>query len=417
MEQKIYDIAKQVNDMSHWRDTPVDQIPLWEVRDILSMDGQYTLTPQENELVESIVKRTIKKIPYTWNADELSIIGEAKIQYLLRAKGYDLKCFDLNIFPTSSTELATHLRPLSTMLKMHSMLTRVTNKLTEIILNNALRIGKDLHFLGNSYIVYGTYIGLIYALIVAPWYLFLVGLLVGWAMCNCITMTIHEDWVHDLIIPRNRFFAFILNYIGYVLWGVKRSQWRYRHIDHHKVWKTSIDPYITWKGFSGWYISLTTLPLDGLESKRLSAEPAFIEYSRKYDEGFLEYYPKYLNSLTPESQFLEKYETIILLLTHVVFFFAFGAVNYVYFLLLQCYLFRRYIIVFDEIVTHFNDLSREEETDQTHWFPICCGTAYHTTHHYNPTMVVLGPGWMKYVNIQYYFTRLFYKLKPGAKFS
>ena len=417
MEQKIYDIAKQFNDMTHWGDTPVDQIPLWEVRDILSMSDFIDLTSDENELVNLIVKHTIKKIHYSWNADELSIIGEAKIQYLLRAKGYDLQCFDLNVFPTSSIELATCLRQPSTRLKMHSMLTRVTSKLTEIILNTALKRSEDLFFIGNSYVVYGTYIGLIYALIVAPWYLFLVALLVGWAMCNCITMTIHEDWVHDLIIPRNRVFAFIFNYIGYVVWGVKRSQWRYRHIDHHKVWKTPIDPYITWKDYSGWRIALTNLPMEGPSNKRLLADPAFIEYSRKYEEGFLDYYPKYLNSLTPESQFLEKHETIILLLTHVAFFLAFGAVNYIYFLLLQCFLFRRYIIVFDELVTHHNDLSREEETNQTHWFPICCGTAYHTTHHYNPTTVVLGPGWMKYVNIQYYFTRLFYKLAPGARFS
>ena len=59
MEQKIYDIAKQVNEMTHWGDTPVDQIPLWEVREILSMDGQHSLTADENTLIDQIISNTI----------------------------------------------------------------------------------------------------------------------------------------------------------------------------------------------------------------------------------------------------------------------------------------------------------------------------------------------------------------------
>ena len=416
MEQKIYDIVKQVNDMTHWGDTPVDQIPLWEVRDILSMDGQYTLTLHENELIELIVKRTIKEIPYTWNADELSIIGEAKIQYLLRAKGYDLKCFNLDVFPTTSTELTTHLRQQSISL---SVSTTLKGKLAQVHKNISTKFNQvfDNNDYENNYVVYGTYIGLIYTLAVAPWTLFPLAVLVGWVVCNCITMTIHEDWVHDLIRPKNRLFAFIFNYVAYIVWGFKRINWRHQHVEHHQVWKTPIDPYIGWKDFSGWYIALTSSQPNGESAKKLHEDPKYIEYQHKYSKRFDEIYPKILNSLTPENQFLEKYAAIIKPVSHIVFFLAFGAVNYVYFFLLQCFLFRKYITVFDEIVTHHNDLSREEETDQTHWFPICCGTAYHATHHHYPTMVVLGPGWMKYVNIQYYFTRLFYKLAPGARFS
>lgn len=416
MEQKIYDIAKTVNDMTHWGDTPVDQIPLWEVRDILSMDGQYDLTLDENKLIESIVNHTIKKIPYTWNADELSIIGESRIQYLLRANGYDLKCFDLNIFPTSSIELATHIGQQSIALGLK---TASTGRLTRVYkdISDKLRLIFNNNIIGNDYVVYGTYIGLIYALIVAPLSLFPLAVLIGWVLCNCITMTVHEDWVHDLITPRNRFLGFIFNYVTYILWGVNRINWRYQHIEHHQIWKTPVDQYIEWKGFSGWYIALTNLPTNGAAAKKLHADPAYIKHRHDYDAEFREFYLKTLKLLLPESQFLEKYAAIIKPATHITFFLAFGAVNYVYFCLFQCFLFRKYITVFDEIVTHHNDLSREEETDQTHWFPICCGTAYHTTHHYNPTTVVLGPGWIKYINIQYYFTRLFYKLKPGAKFS
>jgi hypothetical protein len=418
MEQKIYDIAKKFNKMDYWGDTPVDQIPVWEAREILSFDGNHNLemisyefAKSENELIHQIVTSTIKNIPYTWDSTKLSIIGEAKIQYLLRANGYELKCFELNKFPTASTELAKYLESKSIMLKLRTRGVPVINS----TIRTANSIFKWLAFFPN-YVVYGTYIGIIYSLITAPWELFPLALLVGWILTNCWAMVIHEYWVHDLIVPRNRILGFILDYIGYILWG-DRVDWRYKHLDHHMIWKTNVDPYIFWKDFPKWYIALTNLPTWGESAKKLSESAEWIEYRKKYEETFNSWYPTYLRSLHPESQFLERHHNMIIFATHIGFFVAFGVISYVYFLILQCFLFRRYILVFNEIVTHYNDLTREQESDQKHWFFVCCGTAYHTTHHYNPRMLVLGPSWIKYINIQYYFIKLFYKLAPGAKLS
>lgn len=53
--------------------------------------------------VKKIVNSTINNIDLTW--DKLSIIDEAEIQRQLRVNGWEIKCFDLDIFPTSSTQL------------------------------------------------------------------------------------------------------------------------------------------------------------------------------------------------------------------------------------------------------------------------------------------------------------------------
>lgn len=62
---------------------------------------QYLL--DEYRIINNIVDSTISNIPYTWKT--LNLIAEAIIQRKLRSHGYDIKCFDLNVFPTNSQDL------------------------------------------------------------------------------------------------------------------------------------------------------------------------------------------------------------------------------------------------------------------------------------------------------------------------
>jgi hypothetical protein len=68
---------------------------------------QYIL--REYKMLSTIVEYTIKNQPYTWS--NLNIIAEAIIQNQLRQHGYELKCNDLNEFPTNSLELHKLLEP------------------------------------------------------------------------------------------------------------------------------------------------------------------------------------------------------------------------------------------------------------------------------------------------------------------
>lgn len=60
---------------------------------------------KELELVNKIVDYTINKKITSWTSSQLCIISEAMIQSKLRDNGYELKCFDLDTFPTDSIQL------------------------------------------------------------------------------------------------------------------------------------------------------------------------------------------------------------------------------------------------------------------------------------------------------------------------
>ena len=62
---------------------------------------QYLL--DEHNIIKNIVKFTISNTPYTWQ--KLNIFSEAIVQKRLKDQGYDLKCYNLNEFPTSAIEL------------------------------------------------------------------------------------------------------------------------------------------------------------------------------------------------------------------------------------------------------------------------------------------------------------------------
>jgi hypothetical protein len=124
-----------------------------------------------------------------------------------------------------------------------------------------------------------------------------------------------------------------------------------------------------------------------------------------------------LKNLLPETRFLEQHATSIKWISHLAVLLIFGFTNWIAFFAVQIWLFQSYILGFNELVTHHNTLTREQEADHPALFLICCGTAYHNTHHYNRNMVVLGPKWVKYVNMQYYFIKLFYRVKPTATLS
>lgn len=60
----------------------------------------------KDHLVDQIVSNTISKIPYDWREQNLTIVDEAIIQMKLRnLHNLDLKCYNLNVFPTNTQDL------------------------------------------------------------------------------------------------------------------------------------------------------------------------------------------------------------------------------------------------------------------------------------------------------------------------
>ena len=93
------------------------KIPIKLAESVTTFADAWTSAQQyivdEYDTIHRIVASIEVDSYYTWNNNTLSIISEAILQKTLKQKGYELKCQDLNTFPTNTKDL-------------HSLLYRVT---------------------------------------------------------------------------------------------------------------------------------------------------------------------------------------------------------------------------------------------------------------------------------------------------
>jgi len=54
----------------------------------------------EYNLIENIITNTIDNKNFSW--EPVNIIAESIVQQKLRSRGFEIKCYNLNIFPTNS---------------------------------------------------------------------------------------------------------------------------------------------------------------------------------------------------------------------------------------------------------------------------------------------------------------------------
>lgn len=71
--------------------------------EIWTASQQYILN--EFNLIDQIVSSAVAELPFSW--EPLHIIAESIVQQRLRHLGYELKCYNLNTFPTDSLTLNT----------------------------------------------------------------------------------------------------------------------------------------------------------------------------------------------------------------------------------------------------------------------------------------------------------------------
>ena len=66
-----YDKIKKIVDLSQWGNIPVEEIPIWELRDVLSHSPFLDLTAKEQQLVEDIAAN---QQFFSWRKENLSFI-------------------------------------------------------------------------------------------------------------------------------------------------------------------------------------------------------------------------------------------------------------------------------------------------------------------------------------------------------
>lgn len=400
-------ISKSI-DISRWGSIPIEQVPIWEIRDILSHSSFIELSETESTLVKNIVDN---QNYFSWKKQQLSIYGEAKIQQLFRLEGYELLCVELNEFPTSAKELRQYISKYSLKRKIKFNIKYFAN----FLLNNLKILIMNIYLFlpqkgGNTLNNIITF-GLIAYAMYSDFSLLGYALIAAYISSNCMAMVMHEYWVHGQLKPKNRLFGFIFDYLGLLFQG-HRLPWKYTHSYHHTHWKTNKDVEQLGMLSGTWWGYLISGPTFTMTKYgNMTAE------FDKHIEAGNKYMNDNIDKLLPESQFLEKHVYSIAVISNLLLLLTLGLTVYIYFVFLQIWIFQKYIPGFNELVTHYNNKTREEEADTPYLFPICCGTAYHNTHHIHPTVLVLGPNWVKYFNVQYYFVKLFYRLSPGIRFS
>lgn len=401
-----YDEISKLIDVRYWSNTPIEEIPIWELRDVLSHVTRLPLSKTELALVENIVTG---KREFSWRKEELSFIGEARVQQLLRLRGYELLCNNLNTFPTSCEELKIYVskNSLTATIAVNAKyyyyaLTNLSNQWPRKGCSFLLSRTTSAHLIIGSLLIYAIYLNVS---------LFGYAVLAAYISTNCMAIVIHEYWVHNQLTPKNRFFGFIFNYLGLLAFG-QRLTWKYTHSYHHTHWKTRQDIETVGMLSETWWRYF----LLGSTFKTTKFGDLTQEFNAHMQQADV-YSGNNMHKLLPESQFLEKHSISIILISHLILLLALGLVIYTYFVIFQIWCLGRYIPVFNELVTHYNNKTPEEEADTPYLFPICCGTAYHHSHHTKPDTIILGPGWVKYFNVQYYFIKLFYNVSPGFKLS
>jgi len=369
-------------DTSNWGNKPINEYPFWEQREIISFSA--ISTSPNFDTVTSIVENFLNNnLNFEWAW--LDINDEALVQKKLRNNGIELTCYGLDVFPTSVAELKKYSKKLP--IKKH-----IENKLVLCpgILHEFLR--------ESSFIIFALF--LFSCLVYYKFDLIGWGLLAAWLMVNTAVIVSHEYWGHGYITPKNKFIGYILDLYGCLIampLGASRPRQfsRSYHNLHHRYFPGEQDLIQYELANNHWirYLFRVNVKTDEKLMRWHEGQTAQ-EFKQIYDK------------LDPFEKFLEQNTTRILLGIHLILLMLLGFHFYVYFVLLpiQC---RIVLIMFSEVITHkINTIDQ----DMPWAFPLVLNTAWHNTHHRRVNKFVLGPVWTRYINPQYYFIKLLYKV-------
>ncbi len=355
----------------------------WEQRDFLSK----TIRKHSDNynLVKIICSKFLDNSDYSWDSNQLTVEDEALILQILRFKGYGINDIFLNQFPSSIQELRKYTFSLD--LSKPNGLSGLYKKIKQTCL-------LEVFFFVISVL------GIICFYSSMFWY----SLLFAWAFINCIVIVVHEGWGHGYIESKNKIFGYIFDLIAsfvYLLYNPKyslayqKSYWKYSHRYHHTTWTMEDDgPTQQLKKGAFRHIFINYVHEDNLE----------------YETKLNFYTRSYINTLDPVQRFVETNSGWFVLVGHIALLCLLSFPAYFYFVFLQIWYARLYLTFAAEYIPH---KLMQDNRDLRWIFPIFANTAYHLEHHARPALrgFYLGEGWVKYINIQYWFIKLFYQQK------
>lgn len=345
----------------------------WEQRENLSLN----INAPVSEQVKLIVRNIIKNKDFTW--DNLSFEDEAIVQQQLRYAGLDLRCYGMNDFPSSTREiypLVIYITPTHKKFNILSI-TNLYNKYSTIIL--ALTVAAGLGYYQTSLLAWA--------------------LLYAWLVNNLMFVVMHEYWAHNYIEPRNKIIGYMFDVYmcSMLMFCDKPRKTAKIHDYHHRYFHSERDNIQYNLDHTHW--------LNYIFRFNVITDPKLDKWI--HEQSDLDFVAVYKKMDTAE-RFLENHANVILSTFHLVLLLVLGLHLYIYFMLLPILMYKLVFFYFSEVLTH---KVYRDDRDMPWAFPIVCNTAWHNTHHLNLDKLVLGPGVIKYFNPQYYFIRIFYRIK------
>jgi hypothetical protein len=235
-------------------------------------------------------------------------------------------------------------------------------------------------------------------------------LLFGYIFSNLISIIHHLYWAHGYVIPKNKFIKTILDLLGYISWPSifihPKFFWTYTHHYHHKYWGTPDD-----------FVQITSNIVTFIRYVIFRPLSLFLKFSSVTTEniGSIKKMIAYTEMMIQSNQdkvksFIDRYYRILTMIIHLFLLILIGTKYYFYFIFFPIWMYSVHLALFGEYIAHAKSITKKTEKDY-HWmFLFATEYSYHYSHHrYNA--LILGPGKWRYLNLQYYFIKLFYNIQ------
>lgn len=347
-----------------YTNTSLENCQRWELREALSY---YLTKPADERTIKEITKSIVNQQEKSWN--KLTIVQEAELQFSLRDHGIEV--LGENIWPTDSIGFKQIIKKLS-------IKTTLKYKTIDKFLKFLYSI--DLSW-ANKYKTLICYLVLVTLFFDSK--LLLLGLLLGFLLWIPADIIRHDYVEHNYLTPKNKYIRYFIEL--YIQWLVPSTYHdRQGMVEHHKVhhryWKTDKDIF----------------------TKRVEQE--FIPGLQDYDISFIRK-PDAVNDVNVPYLIETK------LLVFVCVALVYGIANAVFLVLLP------YTIVNVLNFQHDWYFFKFGEKNYPWLFPLTLNQSWHLDHHKkfkkipdNWDRTFNGPRWVRYINPQYYFARLIFRL-------
>ena len=232
-------------------------------------------------------------------------------------------------------------------------------------------------------------IGLIYF---NNWHLLAISLLTTYILWMFAEIVGHDYVEHRYILPKNTVLRYIIDCFIYIVspdtYADKSSAIK-THLYHHLYWKTDKDIFTVTlqRGIFYFWVGLNPFSKPSIDNMNILL--------RQYKE-----FP-----------FIIRYLREIEIILSIIFILLFG-IDYYFYIIVLPILFKVILEVqHDYYLLHF------KERTYTWLFPLNLNQAWHYEHHQDFREkyttwghIFKGPMWVRYINPQYYFVRVFFKL-------